>query len=214
MKRKKSEVEFKNFCKRQGLYWHKFADILICPVCRNTIWQSNKMPDFEVTYCGTKTLVEVKQGTGKYGAWNFGNEESGIRPIQRDALFEWKATQNTMPWLFLVLGTGRAPKGRGAFLIPWTHWVAEEKKLLNEGQKSIRFTGGQKRNADVLLAEYRLDWIKADDDFVGGWSLPWGHIFYTFLNVAETTGLLRSVADFDIRLVNDIMENINDRFKP
>jgi hypothetical protein len=185
VKKKVSEAEFKDFCKRRGIYWHKFADILQCPVCANTIWQSHRMPDFEITYLGTKTLVEVKQGSGKYGVWNFADPEKGIRDIQREVMDEWEDEQGVMPWLFLVLGAGRAPDGRGAFLIPWDHWKQFEDVLLDEGQKSIRFQGGRMLTAVELLKDYRMAWIKGTDDSSSGWDLPWGHPFQSYLHAAE-----------------------------
>jgi hypothetical protein len=203
MKKKVSETEFKDFCKRRDLYWHKFADILKCPVCDNTIWQSSRMPDFEVTYLGTKTLVEVKQGYGKDGSWYFGDPGKGIRPIQREVMDEWHAMQGVMPWVFLVLGSGRAPKGRCAFLLPFSHWKQYEKGLLEKDQKSIRLSGGRMVTADVLLADYRMDWVKATDDLPSGWDLPWGHPFHFFLfsaycakQVRDRPGLLANQNSF------------------
>lgn len=188
MEKKLSEHEFKDFCKKQGIYSHKFADILKCPRCFETIWQSSNVPDFEITYLGLKTLVEVKQGSGEYGAWNFANDKSGITENQRNALDNWLNEQAVMPWLFLVLGSGRAPLGRGAFLIPWTDWQVIEKELLTSGQKSIRFEGGRKITAKEKLARYQLIWEKSTDEHPAGWELPRLrgalHPFYAYLNTA------------------------------
>lgn len=191
MQKKASENEFKDFCKRRGYAWHKFADILMCPACFNTIWQSNRMPDFEVTYRGLKTLAEVKQGSGEYGAWNFSSENSGIRPIQREALDAWLETQGVMPWIFLVLGEGRAPKGRGAFLIPWGDWKRIEQGLLAKGQHAIRLEGGRKESAVDTLFRYRLDWCTSTDAHPSGWDLSWGHPFFQFEHVANLSYQLR-----------------------
>jgi len=192
MKKKKSEIEFKDLCRRLNLHWHKFADILKCPNCNMVIWQSKNMPDFEVAHCGLKTVVEVKQGSSAYGAWAFGDPNKGIRPNQRKSMNMWWNEQGVMPWLFVVLGNGRAPKERGAFLIPWETWKTYETDLLHGKQKSIRLMGGRKRNAVDLFPQYRLDWVKSNDDHPGGWDLPWDHCFNLYLNQAEQALKIRN----------------------
>lgn len=172
MHKKQSEREFKEFCNRYGIDSYKYPDRRRCPACGKLLWKVNRMPDYEITHKGIKSLVEVKQGSKR---WYFASEETGIRGIQREKLDDHMRRHN-MPWVFLALGEGRAPNGRGAFLIPWAVWKRTEEMLLSEGQKSIRFEGGRMKTAKVILAEYRLVWKDS------GWSLPEGHIFWNYLN--------------------------------
>lgn len=181
MKKKVSETEWKEFGNRTGFQTWKYRDALRCPQCFRVIWQSpGQHVDYGVDYKSYRTLVEVKQGSGKYGAWAFAHEQQGILDSQRKQLAEWLEKNVSMPYLFFIVGAGRAPKGRMAYLIPWVDWLPFEKKMLDAGQKSIRLDGGRLPfTAKEHLSKYALDWSD------GGWSLPWGHPFHEFLNIGE-----------------------------
>lgn len=175
MKKKVSENEFKDMVKCHGFDWHKYPDAHYCPFCGMLEWKSDKMPDFEIVSHGRKTLVEVKQSS-KDGYWNFSNEEAGIRDIQRNELDRYEKKHGIPTWLFVVLGTGRAPKGRSAWLIPWKDYKQIEKELLAKGQRSI--ARDTKRNIGGLEAYegYMVWWKK------GGWTIPDLHPFWRIMN--------------------------------
>jgi hypothetical protein len=184
MKKKVSEAEFVRFAKKLEVQTHKFADRLKCQVCQNLIWKSTKMPDYEATYMGMKTLVEVKQSHAT-GRWSFANKEQGVRDTQVEEMDNWESTHQVGCWMFIVLGNGRAPKGRGAFLIPWKDWKRIEVELIAEGQKSITFDSGRMKMAKDFLAEWQLVWSD------GRWTLPDGHVFDKFLAQASLAANVR-----------------------
>ena len=185
MKKKQSEREWKQFANRTGFETWKYRDALQCDRCHNVIWQSaGKHVDYGAEYKLYRTIVEVKQGSGKYGAWAFANPEKGVRDSQREEMDEWLENKGSMPYVFFVVGSGRAPNGRGAFLVPWAPWKHYEKLMLDAGQKSIRFEGGRlKYKANDTFSDFALVWKASEAG--SGWKLPWGHPFYEFMSIGE-----------------------------
>lgn len=148
------------------------------------MWKNSRALDFRCVYVldgdFADVHVEVKQGSGKYGRWAFASDEAGIRANQREIMNEHLEISQ-IDWVFIVLGIGRAPNGRGAFLVPWPAWKKIEAQLLASGQRSIRFDGGRQITAKDILKPYALEWANRVDS-ISGWSLAHQHPFYKFIN--------------------------------
>jgi len=169
MHSKQSEEEFRTMMKRHGIWWHKFKDLWFCKFCHREQYKDDSMPDYMVVLDGNAYLVECKQSE-RY--WNFADEKgAGIRTIQRQALDQWEAEHNFC-FLFIVLGDGRAPKYRSAWLIPWMKWKPIEKELAEQGQRSLLRETKRNKGALELLKEWQVTWEE------GGWTIPEGHDFW------------------------------------
>ena len=175
MKKKVSETEFKSMMAHYGLWARKFRDVWACQYCHMLQYKSDAMPDYMIVREGQSYLVEVKQ-SNTY--WNFSDTEgSGIRDIQRRTMDEWEEEHNPC-WLFLVLGAGRVPRGRSAWLIPWNTWKDIQNKLGAYNQRTLGRETKRNVGALELLSEWNVVWSKT----YRGWTIPENHIFW------DTTG--------------------------
>jgi hypothetical protein len=169
MKAKASEKAFRELAKYYKFGWHKYGDVRFCIHCRKPLPKSEQAPDFSLWE--VYNWVECKN-SDKSGRWAASEiMEGGARENQRAFLLEKNG------WLFILLGTGRAPKGKSAFLIPFHEWVDKIEPILELNKmRSIRKESkGKRPGADLLLQSYRLDW----ED--GGWKIPRGHLYWTTL---------------------------------
>ena len=178
MARKTAEPKFRDLMKRLGNWWHKYGDVRYCMHCHQALPKSENAPDFFTSVIGA--WVEVKNND-KSGRWAWTEiYKDGARANQRNMLLD------NAGWLFIELGTGKAPNGRGAFLIPFIEWCTRvEPILLERDQKSIRLEtiynqDGTERNnmigADNLLEEWRLNWVTNV-----GWEIPPDHVWFEVL---------------------------------
>lgn len=168
MKRKRDESEFKKMMTSLGIWAHKWTDVRRCPRCGAPIHVTQRMEENDeeekqsivdyLIFVGTiPAWVECKQtGTNSFSL-------NLIQPHQIEFMDDWtrKGLQN---WLFLLIGSGRAPKRRWAYLIPWQEWrdKISEKQL---GRKSLTAA-----EAAVLFGDYGLA-------YRGGWNMNVGHPF-------------------------------------
>jgi len=175
MARKQSEVRFRELAKHHGFAWHKYRDVSYCIHCHKPLPKSELKPDFLLA-C-VYTWIECKNDT-QTGTWGWTElAEGGDRIAQREWLDE------NGGWLFIELGQGKAPKGKGAWLVSWEDWKEEiEPQLIERDQKSLRMEtvynkdGSKRRNfigADLLLSDYALEWEPNI-----GWTIPQGHVFW------------------------------------
>jgi penicillin-binding protein-related factor A (putative recombinase) len=178
MRKKLSESDFakimgKLTTETNGYFWsHKWEDKRYCPFCHSLLYKSDSNVDYTIIAGNVAGLVECKQDPERF---YFSNDESGIRPNQREFLNEW-SKQNRPCFLFLELGDGSAPKERQAWLIPWVHWLIFESKLEERGMKSLPWKvtkRSQEFSAIPLLWEYELEWVKKE-----GFHIPENHIFF------------------------------------
>lgn len=187
---KEAETRWGDIVNLYGWFRLKFGDVryTVCPHCnfRYTLPKGKKRPDFIVA--PVFTYVEAKNNDAR-GTWKWTEiGEGGDRKLQR----EWM--QEHGGWLFIELGTGRAPKGKGAWLIPWQRWENDiEPVLIANEQMSLRHrtyynNDGTRRGgifgADHLLAGYELVW-----ETNVGWTIPKGHIWWRLLHSALTKHL-------------------------
>ena len=123
--------------------------------------KAETLPDFFISF----DYIYV-EGKGSTDAWNW---KSSITPIQDKVCDEHES------WLFLEMGTGRAPNGRAAWLVPWGMWKIHQERLEAEGFSSIIYektTRSRNPVAGELLKDYVLEWVD------GSWSIPEGHVFW------------------------------------
>ena len=169
---KRAESSFKETLKAYDWRWHKYGDVRYCIHCHKPLPKSENAPDFSawVVY----TWVECKNSNST-GRWVWTEiSEGGDRANQRAWLIE------NGGWLYIELGTGRAPKGKSAYLVPFKHWLNRiEPFLIENGMKSIRKeTIGNRPGADDFLALWRLDWRNSH------WEIPKNHYWWYSLRTA------------------------------
>ena len=175
MQRKKNEKDLGAMMRRYGFHTRKSRDrgymtcphchlpLKICPKCHKDILlkKAETLPDFIVSF--DYVYIEGKAGTDKW-AW-----KSSITETQDKVCLEHES------WLFLELGTGRAPKGRSAWLVPWEKWKQIQQNLEELNFASILFEATPRsRNpvaANVLMG-YEMQWMN------GNWNVPPTHPFW------------------------------------
>lgn len=152
--RKRNEHVFGEMMREYGYYVHKWGDVRYghCPKC-NTFFplpKAEKKPDFLVAM--TYRYVEAK---GAGDIWTFADD---FRPNQREFMDE----NHLQSWIFVEMGSGKAPKGKSAFLMPWSLWKFIENQILEDGHKSIRLFGTTTTRVptlqQVIPENYFLEW--------------------------------------------------------
>jgi uncharacterized protein YbaR (Trm112 family) len=172
--RKRNEEVFGTMARRYEFYAHKWRDrgyiscptcrrsILVCPFCNGSLLlqKAETKPDFLLAT--SYVYVEAK---GADDSWAF---TTSIRPNQRIVAEEHET------WLFLEIGTGRAPSGKMAFFVPWERWIEIEKELIENKHKSLIYAKTKQSRSPVandVLGEWALVWHK-------GWTIPSVHEFW------------------------------------
>lgn len=173
MKKKQSETSLGLLMRGLNYFVHKWRDrgyiscprchvlLKTCPVCHEDMLlpKAQSHPDFLIAM--KWAYVECKQG-GE--SWPIGD----ISDVQQSAL-----NDHHNSWIFLEMGTGRAPKGKGAWLIPWEEFKEMQRMILAKGHKSIRFQDTERSKvptADDAFHPYRLYWQTNE-----GWTIPEEH---------------------------------------
>ena len=176
MNKKQSEASLGTMMRGNGYFVHKWRDrgfvscpschkaVMFCPYCRSSMLlpKAQTYPDFLVAQ--EYSFIECKQGEE---SWSI----TDISEVQEKVLDD-----NADSWIFLELGTGRAPKGKQAFLIPWKRFKEDRKNLLGSGMKSVRFENTE--HSKVLTAysvwlDCMLNWKTGE-----GWKIPIYHMWY------------------------------------
>lgn len=175
MQRKQNETELGRMMRDYGFYAKKARDrgylscpnchipVKTCPHCKKDLLlnKAETLPDFIIAM----DYVYV-EGKGSTDSWNW---KSSITEIQDRVCLEHES------WLFLEMGTGRAPKGRSAWLVPWVTWKEIQTNLEALGFSSIIFEGTTRTKNPVakdVLQGYECEWHN------GGWKLPVNHPFW------------------------------------
>ena len=173
--RKRNEEVFGNMARRYAFYAHKWRDrtyvrcpnchktLMYCPYCKGSLLlqKAQTKPDFLVAM--DYVYVEAK---GAEDRWAF---IDSIRDNQRIVANEHET------WLFLEMGTGRAPKGKQAYFVPWEVWVEIEKGLIEKNKKSLIFERTKTTKSPTareVLGKWELSWES------GGWVIPSQHEFW------------------------------------
>ena len=146
-------------------YGYKFRDRARCMHCGMLQPKSQTEPDYLAAIVWS--FVEVK---GAHDRWNWITGEP-ISDVQRDRL------EKNNGWLFLELGEGRRPKGKQAFLVPYSAWVPWQSYYESIGAKSITLEGTKKLpSARQDLKQWSLVWKDSR------WTVPPDHLFWAFLD--------------------------------
>lgn len=170
---KEAEAAFTKMIRGLGFFSHKYGDARRCFQCGAIQPKSERAPDYAIAPIFTWVECKNSDSTGR---WNWASDigPNGARKPQRQFLIE------NGGWLFIELGQGRAPDGRGAWLIPFKDWLVAEDLLLASDILSLKFEAvGQPHHKNYrpsatewLGNDFRLVWKK------GGWSIPAHHVFY------------------------------------
>lgn len=164
--RKRAEGMLRAMLKFYNWGWHKYGDVRYCVHCHKPLPKSENMPDFSAWM--VYTWIEAKNNAAD-GSWRWTEiAPDGERANQR----RWLHDNNG--WLFIELGKGKAPKGKGAYLIPFDEWEnVIEPVLIAEDIKSLRFEATTRRpGANVFLSLYKLEWSD------GRYQIPKGHLWW------------------------------------
>lgn len=170
-KSKRAEERTREMLKHYNWYWHKYGDVRYCMNCHVALPKSENAPDFSAGM--VYTYIEAKNSDSS-DTWQWSEiSEEGARKNQRKWLLE------TGGWLFIELGSGNAPKGKSAYLVPFDQWVGLiEPQLIKNNMKSIRKeTYRDRPGADTLLADFQLTWE------YGGWRIPVNHVWWRILSM-------------------------------
>ncbi len=180
-KRKGAEGRIPNLAKRYGFGWRKYRDVTLCIHCFKPQPKSERMPDFSIA--PAILYVEVKE-SGKDGRFSFKNS---VTDIQREFFKDYPG------FIFLEMGSGRAPKHKSAYMIPTEIWFSVTDDLIELGyasfgrEKSRPLKKDEKGcpGTDFLFLEWECDWVPmqrdcslANDDLPGGWDIPIDHPFW------------------------------------
>lgn len=178
MKRKQSETYLGNMMRLYKFRADKGRDrgyvscpnchkhIKTCPHCQKDMLlpKAKKKLDYIVSFDWTE--IECKQGEESWNMWDF-------TPAQEELL---KTPEEKPRWLFLLLGGGKAPNGKEAYLIRLSYFLKVRISEEVAGRKSIRFESTPRskvKEAKELFGEYQLEWVTGD-----GWVVPEKHPFW------------------------------------
>lgn len=188
--RKRNEEQFGKMARRYAFYAHKWRDrtyircpnchktIMFCPYCKGSLLlqKAQTKPDFLMAMA--YVYVEAKGATDR---WPF---SESIRDNQRIVAEEHET------WLFLEIGTGRAPNGKEAYFVPWSIWAEIEAKLIEDKIHSLVFESTKRSKnptAREILGDYALEWNS------GGWAIPSQHYFWKIHGSAYLEFLSRNL---------------------
>lgn len=161
--KKQDEKEFASMCAHHKWWAHKWADI---PSERAGDNPTGTIVDYLIWIGSKPAWVECKQEHG--GRLNFRQFSSSQVRFMKSFM-----KRDVQCWLFLLMGSGRAPMGRAAYLIPWREFADVAKLFKEAGKKSMPWKKNRQSgnwNAEYFFFKHRLDWQ-------GGWRLPIDHIF-------------------------------------
>jgi len=162
---KQAEVECRNMLSELHVWIHKWADVRMCPNCHKPIFQSREdvsgetIVDFLAFFGNVPAWIECK-GMPGHNTLPF----SEITEKQRNFLTSW-TDRGVLAFLFVTLGTGRVPKDRQAWLIPWKIYLETEKSYSLRKSWPWRPTGDFK-GFNQLFWDCELLWD------AGGWHIP------------------------------------------
>jgi hypothetical protein len=97
---------------------------------------------------------------------------------QNNFMESW-VKRGVLCWLFLTLGSGRAPEGRSAWLIAWDYWQEMMKFSIDHGMKSTPWRVAMKgdvQSLETVAHDYQLEWL-----FGEGWTIPTKHYIYPYI---------------------------------
>jgi hypothetical protein len=129
-------------------------------------------PDFLVAQ--HPAYVECKQAEERWPIDDFSaNEENALgEAVEHDC----------SSWLFLEMGTGRAPIGKSAWLVPWFVFQGIRSRMRVAKLLSLRFEQKDKSRmplASNILKGWELIWKH------GGWTIPENHVWWTHFNLED-----------------------------
>jgi hypothetical protein len=188
MKRKVSEDYLGNMMKHHGFKAEKSRDrgyvncphchqaVKVCPHCKKDMLLQKAKTRLDYTVLMDWVEVECKQGEK---SWPLGD----LTSVQED-LFPVPTLLGEPRWLFLVIGTGNAPNGKEAYLIPAPDFLEIRKQEYDNKRKSVCYRAGARtrvREARIAFEGYELEWQPNI-----GWIIPEDHTFWVIKKSVKT----------------------------
>jgi len=181
MQKKQSEASLGSMMRSYGYFAHKWRDrgfvscpschkaVTVCPYCHSSMLlpKAQTLPDFLVA--PTFAYIECKQGEE---SWSIGD----VSEVQEKVLED-----NPKSWIFLEMGTGRAPHGKEAFLIRWEVFKTIREIMLQKDLHSVRFQASRTSRmplANSLFSADQLYWV-----IHLGWQIPFTHEWWKVMKV-------------------------------
>jgi len=181
MQKKQSEASLGAMMRSYNYFTHKWRDrgfvscpscykaVMVCPYCHGSMLlpKAQTLPDFLVAT--SFAYIECKQGEE---SWSI----KDISEVQESVLDD-----NPVSFLFLELGTGRAPQGKMAFLIPWNEFKAIRDRMIAFNKNSVRFQESKLSKmptAREMFSDYEMVWAKSL-----GWQIPITHVWWKIMKV-------------------------------
>lgn len=158
-KRKGAEGRIPHLAKRLRWGYRKYKDASYCPHCKQLQWKSERMPDYSLS--PVIVYVEVKESLANE-RFSF---KDAITQVQIDFFNKYPG------YIFLEMGSGRAPKGKSAYMIPTYMWFALTDLLESDGFKSFAREESPRGapGTDDLFEDWSCRWEN------GGWVIPGDH---------------------------------------
>jgi penicillin-binding protein-related factor A (putative recombinase) len=164
-------------CSLLNIWAKKWQDVRYCPYCKRPIFITNRtegqnnIPEEE-----KESIIDYLIFTGYLPHWVECKGRPGqmrlpykeISQKQRNFLNSW-TERGVSCWLFILLGKGRAPTGKFAWLIPWGVFSYDEDNI-HADDKSLSID-----DMHTDYGKYELVWVPKT-----GFTVPLGHIFYDF----------------------------------
>jgi len=183
MKKKRSEESLHKMMKQYKYKPMKGRDrgYVSCPQCHNTIQTCPKCKKSMLLPKASTRLdylvamdwveIECKQGEETWSLHDFTENQENLLPLPVEE------TQHPR-WIFVELGTGRAPNGKEAYLIPADAFLVIRKNLEEHQMKSVRFRRTERSKlpeARHTFGKFGLEWVTNR-----GWNIPEGHEFWNY----------------------------------
>jgi len=180
MKKKQSEEDLGIMMRGYGWFTHKWRDrgyvscpgchraIVNCPYCHGSMLLPKAQRLLDFTVAVIHDHIECKEGDADWYLWDVSEDQT---EVLNNAL----ESTNGNGWIFLTIGSGKAPEGREAYLIHWMIFVNIREREENNGHKSVRFRSTpQSHNPEArkIFERFKLEWKG------GRWSIPEEHIWW------------------------------------
>ena len=180
---KQAEADFKSLCTRNNIWAKKWDDVRHCPHCHRLIFMTQRVNDQDLLRQEEEqeSIVDYLIFTGNTPHWveckGMGGSTrlalSDIKPKQRNFLQSW-TDKGVECWLFVTLGDGRAPRGRKAWLIPWSSFRVVEMEICEpHNLKSLLWRSpagpNQEHSMSELFKREELVWKDSN------WAFPETH---------------------------------------
>lgn len=126
--------------------------VKFCPMCKRSMLleKAKTLPDYVLNL--SPIYIEVKRSK-KDDTWSLYD----FSDIQETVLNK-HMTRGLDAWVFLLMGKGRMPKGKQAFLIPWEYLKAVRDDLETKSVRMIKTDRSIVPTAMEMFAMWECEW--------------------------------------------------------